>query len=234
MPKKPFVAIEPKGPAVYFPKYTVTLLLSAPHHRKNQASFRVPSHITKFDLYQYLTKIYGLNILKISTYNFIPKYYKENGVDTRTRAWKKAIVDLDHEFEFPSMPSSKPSLKEDESKNKNAEKEEKQGQSFIQQEKKLTKKDLIQRPHRPAFKLRKRRGLRSLLAAMQTAKIRKIPRKRSKSKYATKPLVQQPPSIAIPSSKLKRSLTKKIKRKDRRMMPRIIVDSIRDVPKEHF
>ena len=221
--KKPFVAMEPKGPAVYFPKYTITLLLPAPRHKKNQASFRIPSHINKFDLYQYLTKIYGLNVLRISTYNFISKYYKENGIDTRTRAWKKAIVDLDHDFKFPSMPPSKP--KED-----NKLKKQEGDLTLNGEERCLIRRDFVQKPHRPAFKLRRKRGLRSLAAGIQAAKIRKIPRKRSKSKYAKKPLLPKPPSVAIASSKFRRSLMKKVKGKDRRMMPRIIVNSIRDLP----
>lgn len=246
IPKKPFLAVEPKGPAVYFPKFTITLLLPSSHQKKKQAAFRIPSSLNKFDLYQYLTKIYGLNVLKITTYNFLAKYHKENGVNTRTRAWKKAIVDIDHEFEFPRVSNTNTPLKNSPSTDIDSKSTDKKsvtneklpfdGNPARIVEYGNSSDAVIPLKHtpqfRPAFRLKRKRGRRPMLARNQEAGVRKIPRKRSKNKYKPKPLKLKPPSVAIAASKLKRDSLKKRKGKDRRMMPRIIVASINQVPKE--
>lgn len=90
----------PNGPKVYFPKFSIVMVRSR-YLKPNQAAFRVPPFVNKYDIHQYVERIYSASVLKIRTFHFPAKHSTENGIPTRTRAWKKAIIDLDHNFSYP-------------------------------------------------------------------------------------------------------------------------------------
>jgi ribosomal protein L23 len=91
----------PQGPKVYFPRFTFTLLRSSSNLNPNQAVFRVPKVMNKYDIEQYLQKIYGLNIQNVQTMLYARESKRVGRYSTVKASWKKAIVTLDHEFKHP-------------------------------------------------------------------------------------------------------------------------------------
>ncbi|KAI9140619.1 hypothetical protein BKA69DRAFT_1078901 [Paraphysoderma sedebokerense] len=90
---------------IHFPN-VIFKLLHSPSLPNNQAAFKIPQHLNKLDVHNYLSKIYNLNILDVRTMNYAGrrKINKRNGQVFQTAKWKKAIVTLDREFVWPEMP----------------------------------------------------------------------------------------------------------------------------------
>lgn len=98
-PKTPlhFMRFSAQGFKAYFPNITITLIRSAKHRRPNEFVFQVPRFLTKFDIHQYLTKLYNLeNITDIRTTNFVGR----RTVRGREYSAKKtAVVTLKEELD---------------------------------------------------------------------------------------------------------------------------------------
>ena len=88
------------GQKVYFPNFVFTLLRTD-RHTKNQVAFKCSTILTKFDIHQYLTKLYGLKILDVRTFTYPMKKRRSGHVIETEAAWKKVYVTLDHDFTFP-------------------------------------------------------------------------------------------------------------------------------------
>jgi large subunit ribosomal protein L23 len=101
----------PKGQKVYFPRFVFTLLRTERKNR-NEVVFRCSPILNKFDIQQYLQKLYGLKILNIETITYPAKQTRTGNLIERQPAWKKAFVTLDHDFEFPvHKPVERPSIR---------------------------------------------------------------------------------------------------------------------------
>lgn len=102
----------PKAPRnVFFPWFNFTLVKSGTYLEPNRIAFRVPVHLTKFEIRDYLRKIYDTKVIKVNTYVKIPKirrnsygdYYKNGAI------YKKAIVTCEETIpdEVKMLASSK-------------------------------------------------------------------------------------------------------------------------------
>ncbi|PVU98641.1 hypothetical protein BB560_005630 [Smittium megazygosporum] len=73
----------------------------------NQVMFKVPIHLNKFDIRDYLTNIYKVNVTDVRTFILPGKRQR----DMRTaelvlsKRQKKTIVTLDKDFVYPDPPS---------------------------------------------------------------------------------------------------------------------------------
>ena len=74
--------------------------------KPNEAVFKVSSMLNKLDIKQYLEKIYGLDVLKVNTMNYLGKVKRVGRSSFRRSGWKKAIVTLDHEWQYPEPKTS--------------------------------------------------------------------------------------------------------------------------------
>jgi ribosomal protein L23 len=90
----------PGGQKVYFPRFVLTLLRPE-KHVPHQVIFKCSTVLNKFDLHQYLSGVYGLRVLDIRTVTFPMKQRRTGTMITRSPAWKKVYVTLDHDFPFP-------------------------------------------------------------------------------------------------------------------------------------
>lgn len=85
----------PKAPRnVFFPWFNFTLMKSGGYLEPNRVAFRVPVHLTKPEIREYLRHIYDAKVIKVNTYVKIPKI-KRNSYGDYYRAgaiYKKAIV----------------------------------------------------------------------------------------------------------------------------------------------
>ena len=90
----------PAGQKVYFPNFVFTLLRTH-KHIKNQVAFKCSPILTKFDIQQYLQKLYGLKILDIRTFTYPMKQRRAGYLIEKEPAWKKVFVTLDHDFRPP-------------------------------------------------------------------------------------------------------------------------------------
>jgi len=88
---------------VYFPNI-VFKLTRDPKLPPNQVAFRVPPRLNKFDIRDYLTNIYNLDVVNVRTMNY-QTYRSETigSVEMRKKKskYKKAIVTLSEEFKLP-------------------------------------------------------------------------------------------------------------------------------------
>eukprot|EP01134_Creolimax_fragrantissima_P001353 CFRG1353T1 len=109
----PFV--RPK-PLLYMPDIYVKLVRAGPTPNgvprpKNVAMFHVPQTMTKFDIKNYLTDIYKMDIIKVHTVNQLGKTKRDqtSGKKFKRPDVKKAYVYLrDQEFEFPELYKATP------------------------------------------------------------------------------------------------------------------------------
>lgn len=102
-----------EGFAAYFPNLIFTLVRSARARRPNEFVFRVPAFVNKFDIHQYLSKLYGLDIVDIRTTNFVARKSRFRSIDYPAK--KTAVVtvreELDEDgnarpiFRYPDPPS---------------------------------------------------------------------------------------------------------------------------------
>lgn len=100
----------PQGPKVYFPRFVFTLLRSSQNLEPNKVSFRVPKVMNKYDITQYLEKIYGINVKDIETIIYGRKVRTVGRYQIVQGSWKKAIITLDHEFKYPEPVKDKSTL----------------------------------------------------------------------------------------------------------------------------
>eukprot|EP01066_Platyproteum_vivax_P004488 Platyproteum_vivax@DN15842_c0_g1_i1.p1 len=92
----------PKQPRnVFFPWCTFTLNRCGLWQEPNQIAFRVPIHLTKPEIREYLRKIYGAKVIRVNTYIMIPGLVRSrskfNNMVRRVLPYKKAFVTLEHE-----------------------------------------------------------------------------------------------------------------------------------------
>lgn len=99
---------------VYFPNFTM-VLYRANNLLANQAAFRIPPHINKLDVKNFLEAAYNVKVKSVVTFNFVGdlKFFRNSTtvklsrtpVKTRMPAWKKAIVTLDKDehFQYPPL-----------------------------------------------------------------------------------------------------------------------------------
>ena len=95
--------IRPPGrPKSFLPNITLTLTRSERRY-PNQAVFRCPPFLNKFDIANYLQSIYGIRPLRVDTVNYPTRYKTDlvRLVKIPIPAFKKAYVTLDHEFVYP-------------------------------------------------------------------------------------------------------------------------------------
>lgn len=89
---------------MWMPTMPMTLVSahSATHSRPSTASFRVLPRMTKHEIKEYLTKIYGLKVKKVTTLNYEGKRKRAIGkqkvVYYKYRDYKKAFVTFDSSF----------------------------------------------------------------------------------------------------------------------------------------
>lgn len=92
----------PGPPKSFLPNITLTLTRSERRY-PNQAVFKCPTYLNKFDVANYLQAIYGIKAIRVDTINY-PTRFKldpDRMVKIPIPAFKKAIVTLDHEFVYP-------------------------------------------------------------------------------------------------------------------------------------
>ncbi|CDR94712.1 ribosomal protein L23, putative [Babesia bigemina] len=92
----------PKSPRnIYFPWQTMCVHRSGAFLERNRLALRVPINLTKFEIREYLRKLYGAQVIKVNTLIKVPrikrdlasrkpKYYRNGPM------YKKAIVTLEH------------------------------------------------------------------------------------------------------------------------------------------
>ncbi|KAG0039476.1 hypothetical protein BGZ82_008112 [Podila clonocystis] len=94
---------------LYFPSTVLKLVRNGPQVPtvSNILTFRVPPSMNKFDIKSYLANIYQLNILTVRTAN-MPAKLAGHGGNTilKRQKFKKAIVTIDGEFQWPEAPDS--------------------------------------------------------------------------------------------------------------------------------
>jgi large subunit ribosomal protein L23 len=90
------------GPRIYFPNVVFAILKRPEHLKSNQALFKVPEHLNKFDIRNYLESIYGVKVTQVNTVRILGKFRRDAiGRMVRMPNWKKAYVTLDKDFDYP-------------------------------------------------------------------------------------------------------------------------------------
>ncbi|PVU90654.1 hypothetical protein BB559_000992 [Furculomyces boomerangus] len=91
---------------VYFPNLIFTIVRDS-KIGSNQAAFKVPLHVNKFDIKDYLTNIYKVNVTDVRTVVLPgrPTVDIRTGLRILTKRTKKAIVTLSEEFKYPDPPN---------------------------------------------------------------------------------------------------------------------------------
>ena len=92
-----------------FPNLTFRLLRSA-DFPANMVAFRIPPSLHKFDIKNYLQSVYGLRVLKVRTVNYEGRRKGTGVLATKESDWKKAIVEFDGKFEYPSITETPPKV----------------------------------------------------------------------------------------------------------------------------
>eukprot|EP00747_Dinoflagellata_sp_TGD_P206720 gnl/TRDRNA2_/TRDRNA2_80395_c0_seq1.p2 gnl/TRDRNA2_/TRDRNA2_80395_c0~~gnl/TRDRNA2_/TRDRNA2_80395_c0_seq1.p2 ORF type:complete len:234 (+),score=38.43 gnl/TRDRNA2_/TRDRNA2_80395_c0_seq1:137-838(+) len=90
-----FLLGPPKSPRnVFFPWFNFVMVKSGAYLEPNRVAFRVPVHLTKPEIRNYLREVYKAKAIKVNTYIKLPRMrrnaygdYMKNG-----QAYKKAIV----------------------------------------------------------------------------------------------------------------------------------------------
>jgi ribosomal protein L23 len=95
---------------VYFPNIIFKIVRS--NLPPNQVAFRVPPHVNKLDVRDYLLHIYGVRVTDVRTALFHGKerlFISGSGRASYKRdpSWKKVIVTLEEEFHYPPAPNVK-------------------------------------------------------------------------------------------------------------------------------
>jgi len=85
----------PKLPRnIFFPWQNFILHQSGSYLEPNRVAFRVPVNMTKFDIREYLRKLYGVKVVKVNTYIKLPnqKMCSNRNYFKTDAQYKKAIV----------------------------------------------------------------------------------------------------------------------------------------------
>ena len=85
----------PKIPRnVFFPWQNFILHQSGSYLEPNRVAFRVPVNMTKFDIREYLRKLYGVKVIKVNTYIKLPtnKMSSDRNWFKTDAQYKKAII----------------------------------------------------------------------------------------------------------------------------------------------
>jgi ribosomal protein L23 len=88
---------------LWFPNIIMKLVRSnLPPH---QQALYCPPQLNKFDIKQYLEKLYSLSILDVRTMNYAKKPARRMGTKERggTPQYKKVIITLSEDFKFPDV-----------------------------------------------------------------------------------------------------------------------------------
>ncbi|KAJ1916744.1 mitochondrial 54S ribosomal protein YmL41 [Mycoemilia scoparia] len=90
---------------VFFPNL-IFKIIRDPKLGPNQAAFRVPLNVNKFDIRDYLSHLYKVTVTDVRTVIFPGKKTLDvrTGQRTRTSRIKKAIVTTVEEFKYPPKP----------------------------------------------------------------------------------------------------------------------------------
>ncbi|UVC49576.1 putative ribosomal protein L23 [Theileria orientalis] len=98
-----FLPSPPKSPRnIFFPWHTMCVHRTGAFLERNRLALRVPINLTKFEIREYLRKLYDAKVIKVNTLIKIPrikrdfasktpKYYRNGPM------YKKAIVTLEHQ-----------------------------------------------------------------------------------------------------------------------------------------
>ncbi|TPX59257.1 hypothetical protein PhCBS80983_g02606 [Powellomyces hirtus] len=94
------------GAKFYFPNVVFRLLRS--NLPPQQCVFRCPQQLNKIDIKSILTNLYDLSITDVRTMNYLGRTHKGR-LGTRVRAanYKKVIVTMEEDFNFPPVPEAK-------------------------------------------------------------------------------------------------------------------------------
>lgn len=95
--------MEFRGPQAFLPSIFFVLLRGTKQLPPNQAAFRVPNYLQKFDIKQYLEKLYGVNVVAVKTFNFIGRRHRKGVRIVKEPDWKKAIVTMKEDFNRPPV-----------------------------------------------------------------------------------------------------------------------------------
>ncbi|EEB05772.1 ribosomal protein subunit L23 [Schizosaccharomyces japonicus yFS275] len=89
---------------VYLPNLIFTLYKRS-NLPPNFAAFKVPLHVNKFDVRDYLLHVYNLKVLSVRSMIFARKLYRNRmGQVKRPKSIKKVIVEMEEPFVFPEPP----------------------------------------------------------------------------------------------------------------------------------
>lgn len=92
-----------QGPQSFFPSIFFVLLRGTKQLPPNKAAFRVPSNLQKYDIQQYLEKLYDVTVTDVKTFNFIGRRHRRGIKMVKESDWKKAIVTMKENFERPAV-----------------------------------------------------------------------------------------------------------------------------------
>jgi hypothetical protein len=92
----------PNPPKSFMPNLVFTLIRTERRHA-NQAVFKCPSFMNRFEIYNYLASIYDIHAVDVTTINY-PTRWKwdlNRMVKQPIPAFKKAFVTLPYDWEYP-------------------------------------------------------------------------------------------------------------------------------------
>lgn len=93
------------GRKIYLASDIIKLVRPPPNAIPTDAYFRIPPHMNKLDLRNYLYRIYNLKALDIRTYNPPVKSYVDvYGKRQNLPIYKKAVITMQEGFRWPSKP----------------------------------------------------------------------------------------------------------------------------------
>ncbi|CAB9522019.1 Ribosomal protein L23 [Seminavis robusta] len=117
----PMLRAKPGGFRMWMPNMPITLISAsdATATMPAKAVFRVLPKMTKHEIKEYLTKIYGLPVKKVNTMNYLGKRKRlqteRKMVYWRYADYKKAIVSFDSSMQSVGTATNLPNLDDDES-----------------------------------------------------------------------------------------------------------------------
>ena len=94
--------VNPKGQKLFFPNIVFTMIRSSIPRKDNEFTFRVPVHLTKYDITQYLEQLYSIKVKNVSTTNFPRSVVRSTKRIIPSR--KNAVVEIEGQFSYPSPP----------------------------------------------------------------------------------------------------------------------------------
>jgi ribosomal protein L23 len=94
----------PNASLLYFPNICFRMMRS--HHPPHIAVFRVPNQLNKIDIKNYLTSLYDVKVASVRTAVYLGKKINKpirgQLQSTRSPSYKKAIVTMEEDFQFPA------------------------------------------------------------------------------------------------------------------------------------